>query len=117
MKYSDKEKAALAYHERLHEMYAIMESKRRKPMKKLKDIDREQISDQTKLYALLGAAQVSAASATMERCRGAPDAPGAFETAAASRLDPSAGGATVAVSRRGVGVASAFTSGNHGARL
>jgi len=65
MKYSDKEKAALAYHERLHEMYAIMESKRRKPMKKLKDIDREQISDQTKLYALLGAAQVSAASATV----------------------------------------------------
>ena len=34
-------------------------------MKKLKDLDREQISDQTKLYALLGAAQVSAASATM----------------------------------------------------
>tara|TARA_A200000159_G_scaffold42360_1_gene38908 strand:- start:264 stop:533 length:270 start_codon:yes stop_codon:yes gene_type:complete len=65
MKYSDKEKAALAYHERLHEMYAIMESKRRKPMKKLKDIDREQISDQTKLYALLGAAQVSAASASV----------------------------------------------------
>lgn len=65
MKYSEKEKAALAYHERLHEMYAIMESKRRKPMKKLKDIDREQISDQTKLYALLGAAQVSAASATV----------------------------------------------------
>jgi hypothetical protein len=92
MNYSDKEKAALEYHERLHAVYAAMEekkrsatlvyhpklhanilSKRRKPMKKLNDIDKKQISDQTKMYASLGAAQVSDAlrrlfTWTAERC-------------------------------------------------
>lgn len=64
MSYSDKEKAALEYHERLHAMFKAMEGKAELTRKIAKEHNSQvweptMDKDQLKMHASLGAAQVS----------------------------------------------------------